>query len=101
MAALFFVASFTFSYSLKHGKSIFCAASELNQATLILQSKMEEIKQLPFSQVASLEGESFAESRGEISITPILDDLLEIELELSWATNKEPICLFTLRSNYE
>ena len=73
---------------------------QLNEAIYILQSEMEEIRSMPFSDLASLNAKTFAEEQGVICTTLVLADLIEIKLELAWDPKKATLQLHTLRSNY-
>jgi prepilin-type N-terminal cleavage/methylation domain-containing protein len=99
-SSLFLLATLTFSYLLKTGISSVESAARLKQATYTLQSRAEEIRALSFSDLPSLDGTTFAQGRGNISVTPALADLVKIELELEWDPNKIPLRISTLRSNY-
>jgi prepilin-type N-terminal cleavage/methylation domain-containing protein len=99
-AGLFLVATFAFGHLLKIGLDSIESAARLNQATYALQAEMEEIRTLPFEQLAALNGRAFAEGLGEIFVTPVLADLVSVKLELEWDPKKSPLILYTLRSNY-
>ncbi|MEE8637993.1 MAG: prepilin-type N-terminal cleavage/methylation domain-containing protein [Candidatus Margulisiibacteriota bacterium] len=99
-ASLFLVATSAFGYLLKTGLVSIETASRLNQAAYELQAKMEEIRPLPFNQLAALNGSAFAQDRGEVSVTPVLADLVRIKLELEWDPKKTSLKLYTLRSKY-
>ena len=99
-ASLFLAAAVAFNYLLKVGFTTVDTAQHLNQATYTLISKKEEIINLPFNSLSSLNGESFAHGSGRISVNPVLIDLMNIELELVWDTEKLPLKITTLRSNF-
>lgn len=99
-ATIFLVATFAFAYLLKIGMASVQNTSRFNHATYSLVTQAEEIKSLPFSSLASLNGRSFAQGDGKISVVPALADLLKIELELAWDPNKVPLKVTTLRSSY-
>lgn len=99
-ASLFLVATFAFGYFLKIGMDSIESATRLNQAAYALQAEMEEIRALPFEQLAALNGMAFAQGRGELSVTPVLADLVGLKLELEWDPKKSPLELSSLRSKY-
>lgn len=99
-AALFLAAVAGFGYVLKIGSISVDSALSLNQAVYTIQSKMEEIGPLPFDQFALLDGNLFAQGAGKVTVTPILADLIKIQLELNWNPDKIPLRLYTLRSKY-
>jgi hypothetical protein len=99
-AALFLSAVVVFGYVLKTGSITVDSALSLNQAVFTVQSKMEEIRTLPFDQLALLDGSLFEKGAGKIIATPVLADLIKIQLELKWDPKKIPLRLYTLRSKY-
>jgi prepilin-type N-terminal cleavage/methylation domain-containing protein len=99
-AALFVAAVAGFNYLLKAGSISVESASRLSRAVYTLQAKMEEIRSYPFSHLSSLNGMSFSNGKGRISVAPVLADLVRIQLELEWDPKKIPLKILTLRSNY-
>jgi prepilin-type N-terminal cleavage/methylation domain-containing protein len=99
-ATIFLVATFAFAYLLKIGMASVQNTARLNLAIYSLQAQAEEMRSLPFSSLVSLNGRSFAQGKGKISVIPAVTDLLKIELELEWDPNKIPLKITTLRSNY-
>lgn len=99
-ASLFLIATLAFGYLLNMGLTSLATASRLNQAAYSLQAKAEEIRLLPFNQLAGLNGQTFSGGQGRISVTTVLADLVSIKLELRWDPAKSPLRLYTLRSKY-
>lgn len=99
-ASIFLLATLAFGYLLKTALISIDSASRLNQAAFILQEKMEEMKPLAFDQLAALNGDTFAEGLGKITVTPVLADLVRIKIELDWDPKRIPLKIFTLRSKY-
>ncbi len=100
-ASLFLAASMAFGYLLKTGLTSIAAAGNLNRAVYVLQAKMEEMRVLPFEELSDLNGCSFAEGKGRISVVPVLADLMRIKLELKWDPDRSPLTFYTLRSKYQ
>ncbi|OGB86993.1 hypothetical protein A3H38_03630 [candidate division WOR-1 bacterium RIFCSPLOWO2_02_FULL_46_20] len=94
VAALFLLTTAGFNYLLILSSASVEKATLLCQATYLLQSKMEEIKLLPFASLPDLNGNTFAAGNGTIKVSPVLADLINIELSLP------PHKLQTLRSKY-
>lgn len=99
-ASLFLVATTAFGYLLRVGKTAVGSASKFNQSVYAIQARMEEVKRLPFDQLISLDGSTFAQGMGKVSAIPLSADLVSIQLELKWAPKKIPLNLYTLRSKY-
>lgn len=99
-ASLFLAAVLAFGLLLNSGKSSIASALRRNQAAYILQAKMEELKALPFDQLPALNGCAFAQGQAKVSVLAVLADLLKIEVEHKWDTNKFPLKLCSLRSKY-
>jgi len=99
-ASLFLVATIAFGSLLKIGLASISSASDLNRAAYLLQAEMEEIQGLPFAELPGMNGSSFANGRGRISVSPVLADLIRVRLELSWNPDKSPLYIYTLRSSY-
>lgn len=99
-ASIFLVATLAFGYLLKTALVSIDSASRLNRAAFTLQAKMEEIRPLPFNQLGALNGSTFAESLGKVSVTPVLADLVRIKIELEWDPKRVPLKIYTLRSKY-
>jgi prepilin-type N-terminal cleavage/methylation domain-containing protein len=99
-ASIFLIATFAFAYLLKLGMASAQNTFQLNQARYTLQTQAEKLRSLPFSSLASFNGQSFAQGKGKISVIPAVTDLLKIELELEWDPNKVPLKITTLRSSY-
>lgn len=99
-ASLFLGGVVVFGYLLKIGSITADSALSLNQAVYTLQSKMEETRALPFGKLSALDGSLFAQEAGKIIVTPVLADLVKIQLELEWHPKKIPLRLYTLRSKY-
>ncbi|NQT29795.1 MAG: prepilin-type N-terminal cleavage/methylation domain-containing protein [Candidatus Saganbacteria bacterium] len=99
-ASLFVLAVFSFSYLLKIGASSIASSGDLHHATYALQTKMEETYTTPFNQLGGLDGSTFADGSGEVFVTPVLADLVKIELRFSFDPNKVPAKITTLRSSY-
>jgi prepilin-type N-terminal cleavage/methylation domain-containing protein len=98
--SLFLAATVAFSYLLKLGAGTVRTSEHLTEASYSLQAKMEEIKACPFEDLTALNGAAFNGGKGKISITPVLADLVKIELELKWDPQKLPLRICTLRSVY-
>jgi prepilin-type N-terminal cleavage/methylation domain-containing protein len=99
-AALFVAAVAGFNYLLKAGSVTVDQAARLSQAVYTLQAKMEEIRSYPFSYLVSMNGRTFAKGNGQISVAPVLADLVRVELTLAWDPKKVPLKLNTLRSDH-
>lgn len=100
-AALFVAAVAGFNYLLRAGSGSIKTASRLSQAVCLAQSKMETFRGYDFDRLPHLNNRLFADGRGKISVTPILADLLSLELELQWDEKKLPVKMVTLRSRYD
>jgi prepilin-type N-terminal cleavage/methylation domain-containing protein len=100
-ASIFLVATLAFGSLLKIGMSSIRAARDLNRAAYTLQAKMEEIQETPFAELPGLNGSSFANGKGRISVSPVLADLVRIRLELSWDPDRTSLHIYTLRSSYQ
>jgi prepilin-type N-terminal cleavage/methylation domain-containing protein len=100
-ALIFLIATVAFGFALNTGKNSIESAARLSRATYLLQSKMEEIRALPFSVILPLNGRSFAGGKGKISVTPALADLASIKLELDWDSGKLPLKFYSLKSKYD
>lgn len=94
VAALFLLTTAGFNYLLMLSSSSVKKTTLLSQTTYLLQSKMEEIKLLPFASLPALNGNTFASGKGTIKVSPVLADLTSIEISIS------PYKLQTLRSKY-
>ena len=92
------VSSFTYLY--KYSKSRLDASLKLSQATLLIESKMEKMRALPFSLLPAMSLGAFAEGKGHIRVTPISVDLLSLQLILNYSPTSAPINLYTLRSSH-
>lgn len=101
VASLFLVAVASFGYLLKIGTTTIHSALSLNRAAYLLQTKMEEMRSLPFNHLSSQDGSFFAQGAGRVSVTAVLADLLSIQLVLEWDPDKTPLKIYSLRSKYE
>ena len=99
-ASLFVLAVFSFAYLLKIGASSINSSGRLLSSTYALQTKLEEIRTTPFAQLPGLDGTIFANGSGEVFVTPVLADLVKIELSVAWDPTKVPAKIVTLRSSY-
>lgn len=101
MAAFLLVTAVAaFNVLLKTGAAAVGSAADLAQATGALQTKMEELRALPFDQLLALNGSTFAQGKGKVKVFAPLPDLLTIQAELAWAGNKTALKLVSLRSKY-
>ena len=98
--SIFVLSSLAFTYILKSGAATANSSAELTRAAYLLQAEAENIRATPFEILPALNGQSFAEGDGKISITSILSDLLQIELKLTWDPKRLPLKAVTLRSKY-
>ena len=101
VASLFLGAVASFAYLLKIGSTTVSSALSLNQAAYVLQTKMEEMRNLPFNHLSSQDGSFFAQGTGKVSVTAVLADLLSIQLVLDWDPDKTPLKVYSLRSKYK
>lgn len=100
-ASIFLVSTLAFGSLLKMSLASIHSASELNRAAYMLQTKTEEIQAIPFAELSGLNGASFANGKGKISVSPVLADLVRIRLELKWDPDRTPLYIYTLRSSYQ
>ncbi|MBU0671600.1 MAG: type II secretion system GspH family protein [Candidatus Margulisbacteria bacterium] len=98
--SLFLIAVASFSQLLKIAASSITAAERLNLATYEIQAEMEELRSLTFNQLYAQSGRSFAQGKGKIQVSPVLADLVRVELVLNWHPQKVPFNLSALRSKY-
>lgn len=98
---IFIIATSAFTYGLRVCLSNYKSASALNKAIYTLQSETEKIKTVPFAQLIKIKGKTFAAGKGKVSVSALLPDLLKIKIELAWLDNKDPLEVYTLRSQYE
>jgi prepilin-type N-terminal cleavage/methylation domain-containing protein len=99
-STVFLVSILVLAQFLNAGLKSVQTAYQLNNATLSMQSKAEEIGPYPFDSLSSLNGKSFAQGRGKITVIHVLNDLKSIDLSLDWDPKKIPIKFSILRSKY-
>ena len=99
-ASLFLAATLAFGYLLKLGLLSVENATKLNHAAYALQTKMEELRSLPFEDVERQNGGSFAAGKGKVQVAPALANLVSIKIELEWDPRRAPLKLYALRSKY-
>ncbi|MDI6731375.1 MAG: type II secretion system protein [Candidatus Margulisbacteria bacterium] len=98
--AVFLCIITAFNYLMKTGKSAMAAAEQQKQAVYLAIVKMEELRGESFAVISAQNGAAFADGKGKISISPIAIDLLQVQVDIKWAEEKNLIQLITLRSAY-
>lgn len=89
-----------FNYLMQTGKTALAGTGQQKQATYLAAAKMEELRTASFPSISAKNGETFADGNGKILINPVASDLLQVVVAITWADNKNPIQLITLRSMY-
>lgn len=97
---LFLASVAAFHYLLNSGAVTTSSAGELQSAVVALNSQMEKLHSIPFNQLASYNGQTFADGTGKASVVQVMADLTRLELQLTWDPDKAPLKLATLRSKY-
>ena len=97
---LFILALSAFTLLLKTGAKNVDALARRQVAMQTLTAKMEELRVLPFNQLAAENGKTFSDGKGEIVAMPVASDLFRLSVKLNWDANKPPLEAQTLRSAY-
>jgi len=98
--SLFVLIISTFGFLLRRAGDAIASVDGLSHALYAARSEMEEIRQISFDKLLTLNGSVFCGGRGKILVIPVLADLLRIELELKWNPKRPAIRLYSLRSKY-
>lgn len=90
----------TLTFMQRQSQAYSSASNDKIKAILVLQSKMEELSNISFSQLENLATNQFDQTKGTIKINKINSDLLSIVVAYQYKVNKPPLLLETLRSQY-
>ena len=95
-AGLLVLALASFAYLTVNSNRCLVRAENLSRAANMLQSKMEELRSLPFCNLPALDQNVFGTGGGKVLLTPLSSDLIMIEL----VSLQSKLQLYTLRSKY-
>jgi len=99
-AVIFIIAISAFNFFLKTARTSLETAEQLSLSHHLLEAQMEELRSLTFQDLPALQGKTFGQGKGTITITSLDADLLSLRLDYQNKPKQALISLETLRSKY-
>jgi prepilin-type N-terminal cleavage/methylation domain-containing protein len=96
-AAIFLSAVALAGYTYRMMKIAVVQGKERSLSLYAARAEMETLSRLPFDELISFNGNTFASGKGRIEIAALAPDIMSIGLELKWHPARPAVSLVTLK----